>query len=118
MRLLLAFGVALGLIAMASTLKCKICKFKALSICFTSSSVESCTGNCSNTKASIGSVSLFNKQACTTNCVASNSTKDSIFDFDYSVSCCNTDECNGANSVKISLSLGLGLSLLWLINAL
>ncbi|KAM4696604.1 ly-6/neurotoxin-like protein 1 [Rhinophrynus dorsalis] len=119
MKLLLSLGLAVGLLAMASALTCKICSFRALSICFTSSKTETCAGNCSYTKASLGDVSLFTKQSCESSCISSNGTKkDDIFSIDYVSTCCNTDLCNGGNSVKISLSLGLGMALLWLLNAL
>ncbi|KAM9327060.1 uncharacterized protein PAF06_003302 [Gastrophryne carolinensis] len=117
MKLLLCLGVAIGLIAVASTLTCKSCGFRFSSFCIGPSSTVDCTGNCSLTKAYFGSVSVFTKQACKANCVSSNSTKDGIFDFDYTISCCSTNECNSGNSVKVSFSLGLGLVLLWLLNA-
>ncbi|XP_068105506.1 ly-6/neurotoxin-like protein 1 [Hyperolius riggenbachi] len=117
MKLLLCLGVAVGLIALASALNCKSCDFRALSICFTTSSTATCSGNCSVTKASIGSMPLFRKQGCATTCT-SNSTKDGVFSFDYTISCCDTDLCNAGNSLKVSLSLGLGLALLWLLKAL
>ncbi|XP_077316101.1 uncharacterized protein LOC143935823 [Lithobates pipiens] len=117
MKVLLYLTFAVGLIAVASTSMCNICKFKALSICFTGSSTQSCTGNCSTTKASFGSFSLFSKLSCDANCTATPKTTDNVFNYDYSVSCCNTDQCNTGNSVKVSFSLGLGMVLLWLLNA-
>ncbi|OCT67905.1 uncharacterized protein ly6g6c.L [Xenopus laevis] len=118
MKLLLSLSVIIGAIVMASTLSCNVCKFRFLSFCVSGSSTADCSGNCSLTKAFAGSTSLFTKQACDTNCVSNTTTQtDAIFNLDYQKSCCATDLCNSGNSAKISLSLGLGVLLLWLLNS-
>ncbi|KAM5145398.1 uncharacterized protein ACMZJ9_012727 [Mantella aurantiaca] len=117
MKVLLCLAFAVGLIAVASTLTCNVCKFRALSICFTGSSTPSTCGNCSTTSAKFGSASLFSSLGCDSSCNATTAAKDGVFSFDYSVACCNTDRCNAGNSIKVSFSLGLGMALLWLLNA-
>ncbi|KAG9470771.1 lymphocyte antigen 6 complex locus protein G6c-like [Eleutherodactylus coqui] len=117
MRLFLCMSLALGLMAIASALKCRMCDFRALSICFYGKDVKDCTGNCTHTKATLGTVSLFSTEGCSDKCETSQNKSDNVFRFNYTVSCCSTDECNSGNSVKVSLSLGLGIGLLWLLNA-
>ncbi|XP_063794148.1 lymphocyte antigen 6 complex locus protein G6c [Pseudophryne corroboree] len=117
MKTLVCLGLALGLIAVASALTCNICSFRVFSICLTSSSTAACTGSCASTRATLGSVSLFSKQACQPNCTSASSAENT-FGFNYTTSCCTTDQCNSGNSMKISSSLGLGMVLLWLLNAL
>ncbi|XP_053577949.1 ly-6/neurotoxin-like protein 1 [Bombina bombina] len=119
MRLILALGVTLGVIAVVSTLTCNICDFRFIGRCWSNSKVDNCMGNCSTTKTMIGSVQLFSSLQCEPNCVPTNGTsKDSIFKLEYTRTCCSTNECNSGTSIKTSLSLGLGLTLLWLFNAL
>ncbi|XP_073405089.1 lymphocyte antigen 6 complex locus protein G6c-like [Dendrobates tinctorius] len=117
MKTLFCISFALGLIAIASALTCKSCKFKALSFCITTSSQVDCTGNCSLTKVYLGSFNLFDKQSCDTNCQAGKNKNDSTFGFQYDNTCCTTDLCNSGTSVKMSVFVGLGMGLMWLLNA-
>ncbi|XP_056395810.1 lymphocyte antigen 6 complex locus protein G6c [Hyla sarda] len=117
MKTILFISFALGLIAIASALTCKTCDFRFVSLCITGSSNKECTGNCSHTSASFGSFSLFSKQGCKPNCTDEKDVTDSTFNFRYNTTCCNTNECNSGSAVKFSVSLGLGMGLLWLLNA-
>ncbi|XP_075690596.1 lymphocyte antigen 6 complex locus protein G6c [Rhinoderma darwinii] len=117
MKSFLCISLVLGLIAIASALTCKKCDFRAVSFCFSGSSNVECTGNCSQTRVALGSVSLFSKLGCAKDCQAVQNKTDSVFEFQYNTTCCLTDLCNNGNSIKTSLSLGLGMGLLWLLNA-
>ncbi|XP_069602600.1 lymphocyte antigen 6 complex locus protein G6c-like [Ranitomeya imitator] len=117
MKTLFCISFALGLIAIASALTCKSCKFRALSFCITQSSEVDCTGNCSFTKVYLGSLNLFDKQACTPNCQSGKNQSDATFGFQYDNSCCSTNLCNSGTSAKMSVFLGLGMGLMWLLNA-
>ncbi|XP_073497821.1 lymphocyte antigen 6 complex locus protein G6c [Phyllobates terribilis] len=117
MKTLFCISFALGLIAIASALTCKSCKFRVLSMCITKSSEVDCTGNCSFTKVFLGSFNLFDKQSCIANCQDGKNKTDSTFEFQYDNTCCNTNLCNSGTSAKMSVFLGLGMGLLWLLNA-
>ncbi|KAM3911790.1 uncharacterized protein RB166_020325 [Leptodactylus fuscus] len=117
MKSFLCVSLVLGLIAVATALKCNNCGFH-FGVCFGPSSPIDCTGNCTYTKAVLGSQTLFYSQGCSPNCEALKNKTDSTFSFEYVTTCCNTDQCNSGTSVKISLSLGLGMALMWLLNAL
>ncbi|KAM4019935.1 lymphocyte antigen 6 complex locus protein G6c [Anomaloglossus baeobatrachus] len=120
MKSLLFMSLALGLIAIASALTCKSCRFRALSFCIlkSSSSEVDCPsgGNCSSTKVYLGSFNLFDKQSCDNPCVEGKNKTDSTFGFQYDTTCCNTNLCNSGTSAKMSVFVGLGMGLLWLLN--
>ncbi|XP_069799838.1 lymphocyte antigen 6 complex locus protein G6c-like [Dendropsophus ebraccatus] len=117
MKTLLCIGFALGLIAIASALTCKKCEFRAFAFCITGSGSEECGGNCSHTRAAFGSFSLFSKQGCAKECKEAKNQTDNIFNFQYNTTCCASNMCNSGSSVGFSVSLGLGMGLLWLLNA-
>ncbi|KAG8448647.1 hypothetical protein GDO86_015648 [Hymenochirus boettgeri] len=89
-----------------------------MSFCWTSSSTQDCNGNCSLTKTFLGQTSFFSTQKCDSNCVPTNASTDNVFSLQYTKTCCLTDLCNGGNSAKVSLSLGLGVFLMWLLKAM
>ncbi|XP_063289327.1 prostate and testis expressed protein 4-like [Pelobates fuscus] len=119
MKLIISLAFAVGLLAVASALTCRTCDFRVGSLCVTGSHTANCTGSCSTIKTYAGSVPLFSKLQCDPNCTATAKTQtDNILKIDYTISCCNTTECNSGNHVQLSLSLGVGMVLLWLLKAL
>ncbi|CAH2314376.1 Hypothetical predicted protein [Pelobates cultripes] len=119
MKLIISLAFAVGILAVASALTCRICEFSLGSFCVTGSSTKNCTQSCSTIKTYAGSHYLFSKWQCDPNCNATAKIQtDHILKIDYTVSCCNTTECNSGNHVQLSLSLGVGMVLLWLLKAL
>ncbi|KAJ1134423.1 hypothetical protein NDU88_000875 [Pleurodeles waltl] len=117
-RFILASFLALCCLTAVRGLKCKGCDFKVWSICFSGSGDQDCTGTCSTTSTSIGSVSLFKKLECSTNCTAVVKGQDSVFKLNYDISCCNTELCNSASTNRLALTLAPAVALAWLMKAL
>ncbi|KAG8552820.1 hypothetical protein GDO81_003090 [Engystomops pustulosus] len=101
----------------ASSLTCNVCDFRFVT-CLSRGSTVDCTGSCFKTKAYLGSLPFFSKLGCQANCQSAVNKTDSVFSFQYDTTCCTTDLCNSGSPVKVSLSLGLGMALMWLLNAL
>ncbi|XP_029441533.1 lymphocyte antigen 6 complex locus protein G6c [Rhinatrema bivittatum] len=91
-------------------LQCNVCGFKFPFLGCLNGKNNCNTGNsCQTIKASLGDL-YFLKMNCSdptlTQC-NSTQTADSIFGFTYTTTCCNTDLCNSASILQLSLPAGL-----------